>query len=114
MTEIKPCPFCYCEAQLIEPGLEHFKDMPNIYINCVNVSDCNFSGPSRYTVKEAIESWNSIQVGNSSENVDDRRFQAACAAMQSLIALGIKDNEQRIAMYAITQADALLKSLEKK
>lgn len=122
MSEIKPknCPNCNAKPIVLE-----FYERTHYYAACSAPSNCMFRGPNKKTEQEAIESWNSIQIGDSSENKlkeeleaikltlnDERRFQAACAAMQAIIYRNGVRGEIN-ATWAIEEADSLLKELEK-
>ena len=48
-TELKPCPFCGCEAVTTTSILDEH------YVICTN---CTCAGPGGWSEQEAIEAWN--------------------------------------------------------
>lgn len=59
MSELKPCPFCGCKADLIE-NVGRSKGRPKAFHPCCHNKDCiMFVGATWYeTEKVAINAWN--------------------------------------------------------
>lgn len=105
MTALKPCPACGGEAELVLQA-------PEQWVRCMSrscVETSLFSGH-----KKPVALWNSLPRRDDKPaqpaRDDERRFRAAVAAMQGLLASGL---DHGVALAAIFHADALLAELAK-
>lgn len=106
MTALKPCPACGGEARPV-------RDREWTYVRC-EAHDCigtrAFFGVKHESCSVAL--WNSLPRRDDKPaqpaRDDERRFRAAVAAMQGLLASGL---DHGVASAAIFHADALLAAM---
>ena len=65
MPDLKPCPFCGCEAEVTDTYSEYRG--PYSIVFC---SSCGAVGPKRRFKEDAIEAWN-IRSGEEDKHEDD-------------------------------------------